>query len=207
MMLHGTAQVHARPGEEYGILWGYAIVREHATPVYYDEAKTKLSHVEYSGRPLVDVNGFYIRSNARTKLGNVYPDWFGGVTNSFSYKNLNLSFLVDFKKGGVVYSVTDWFGTQAGVLAKTAAINDKGHNIRDDVADGGGIRADGVYGKVNADGTISFLDASGNVVSTPVENQVILLHRTFTTITGERMKCRCLMQVLLNSVKYLLAIL
>ena len=166
-----NAQVHARPGEEYGVFWGYAIVRENAKKVYYDEAETQLSHIEYSGRPIVDPDGFYIRSNARTKLGNVYPDWFGGVTNSFTYKNLNLSFLVDFKKGGVVYSITDWFGSYAGVLAKTAAINDKGHNIREAVADGGGIKVEGVYGKVNTDGTISFLDADGNVVSTPVENQ------------------------------------
>lgn len=164
------ASVYAFPGKEYGILWGYAIVREKATPVYYDAAKTQLSHYVYTGRPLVDVDGFYIRSNTRTNLGNVYPDWFGGVNNSFSYKNLNLSFLVDFKKGGVVYSITDYFGIQSGVLAATAALNDKGKNVRDDVADGGGVKADGVYGKVNSNGTISFLDATGAVVTTPVAN-------------------------------------
>jgi len=167
-----NANVYAFPGREYGTLWGYAIVRENATPVYYDpNADVKvLSHYLYSGRPLVQPNGNYIRSNLRTDLGNVYPDWFGGINNSFSYKSFNLSFLVDFKKGGVVYSITDYFGVMSGVLASTAAMNDKGNNVRDDVADGGGVRADGVYGKVNADGTISYTDALGNVVTAPVEN-------------------------------------
>ncbi len=165
------AEVHARPGEEYGVLWGYAIVRENATPVYYDDDETQLSHVEYSGRPLINPdNGFYIRSNSRTNLGNVYPDWFGGVNNSFRYKDLTASFLIDFKKGGVVYSITDWFGMMSGVLEPTAAMNDRGHNVREASADGGGIKVDGVFGYVDEDGNIVFTDADGNDVSEPVVN-------------------------------------
>ncbi|HUS87394.1 MAG TPA: SusC/RagA family TonB-linked outer membrane protein [Bacteroidales bacterium] len=166
-----SAYVHARPGEEYGILWGYALVKEKATPVYYDDAETQLSHVIYEGRRLVNpATGYFIRSNSRTNLGNVYPDWFGGVNNVLSYKDLTLSFLVDFRKGGVIYSITDWFGVQAGVLEQTAAINDKGHNVREPVLDGGGVLVKGVYGRVASDGTIEFLDALGNVVTTPVES-------------------------------------
>jgi len=164
-----SAQVHARPGEEYGILWGYAVVKENDTPVYYDDAETQLSHVIYEGRRIVNPStGLYIRSNARTNLGNVNPDWFGGVNNTLSYKDLTLSFLIDFRKGGVIYSITDWFGVQAGVLDKTAAMNDRGHNVREPVADGGGVLVKGVYGRVNSDGTITYLDASGNVSATPV---------------------------------------
>jgi hypothetical protein len=90
--------VYAFPGKEYGTLWGYAIVRENVTPVYYDAEKTQLSHYIYSGRPLVTTAGRYIRSNARTDLGNIYPDWFGGINNSFTYKDFNFNFLVDFRK-------------------------------------------------------------------------------------------------------------
>ncbi|TSA39006.1 MAG: SusC/RagA family TonB-linked outer membrane protein [Porphyromonadaceae bacterium] len=163
--------VYAFPGQEYGTIWGYAIVRENASPVYYDEAKTQLSHYVYSGRPLVNTSGRYIRSGQRTDLGNVYPDWFGGITNSFSYKNFNLSFLVDFKKGGDIFSVTHMFGMYTGILESTAAINDNGKNIRDALADGGGILIkDAVYGKVNTDGTIAFLDAAGASVTAPVAN-------------------------------------
>lgn len=170
------ANVYAFPGREYGTLWGYAIVRENATPVYFDKEEKQLSHYIYSGRPIVDEDGYYIRSNLRTDLGNVYPDWFGGITNSISYKNFNMSFLIDVKKGGVIYSITDYFGMMAGTLEGTAAINDRGKNVRDAVADGGGVRVEGVYGMVNpVDGKIIFLDGAGslptNVVTTPVVNK------------------------------------
>ena len=165
-------QVRARPGKEFGELWGYAIVRENQKKVYYDKDETDLSHVEYSGRPLIKPNnGRYIRSNSRTILGNVYPDWFGGVNNAFIYKNFNFSFLIDFRKGGDIFSVTDWFGHYTGVLNGTAVKNDKGTNIRKDPANGGGIRVNGVYGYVDLNGDIQFTNESGTDVSSPVENQ------------------------------------
>jgi hypothetical protein len=128
----------------------------------------------YSGKPLVSTSGRYIRSNARTPLGNIYPDWFGGVNNSLTYKNLNLSFLVDFKKGGDIFSVTHMFGMDTGVLAETATINSNGKNIRDAISEGGGVLLDAVYGKVNADGTVSYTDQTGVVTSSPVENSTYI---------------------------------
>lgn len=163
--------VYAFPGKDYGTMFGYAIVREHAKPVYYDKSETQLAYYEYSGRPVVTTSGRYRRSGQRTPLGNVYPDWFGGINNSLTYKNLNLSFLVDFKKGGKIFSVSHMFGMYTGVLAPTAANNANGKNIRDAIADGGGYLINGaVYGKVNTDGTIAYTDADGNVTTTPVEN-------------------------------------
>ncbi len=165
------AYVYAIPGQEYGTLWGYAIVRENAKKIYYDKEETQLSHIEYSGRPLVGTNGRYIRSGARTDLGNIYPDWFGGVNNAFNYKDLSFSFLVDFRKGGLIHSVTNMWGKYTGILEETAAINANGKNIRDPLSEGGGKLIEGaVYGKVLSDGTIQFIDASGANVTTPVEN-------------------------------------
>jgi TonB-linked SusC/RagA family outer membrane protein len=172
--------VYAFPGQDYGTIFGYAIVREFAKPVYYDAAETQLAYYEYSGRPLVTKAGRYIRSGQRTPLGNIYPDWFGGITNSFSYKNLNLSFLVDFKKGGDIFSVTHMFGEYTGVLENTAATNANGKNVRDALADGGGVLIDGaVYGKVNTDGTIAYLDASGAASTSPVENSTYVAANTW----------------------------
>jgi len=58
-----------------------------------------------------------------------------------------------------------------GVLEETAATNANGKNIRDALDAGGGTLIEGaVYGKVNTDGTIAFLDGSGAASSTPVEN-------------------------------------
>lgn len=164
--------IQARPGQPYGQMWGYSLVREHAKDVYYDEAELEYSHTEYSGRPLISTSGRYIRANSRGPVGNVEPDWFGGVQNSFTYKNLNFGFLVDFRKGGDMFSVTNMFGMYAGILEGTALVNDNGVNMREDPDDGGGIKLDGVMGNVASDGSIVFTDADGNTVSEPIENSV-----------------------------------
>ncbi|MBK9390360.1 MAG: SusC/RagA family TonB-linked outer membrane protein [Bacteroidetes bacterium] len=166
-----NALAYAFPGKDYGTIFGYAIVREFAKPVYYDADQKQLAYYEYSGRPVVTATGRYRRSGARTPIGNIMPDWFGGVNNSFTYKNANLSFLVDFKKGGDIFSVTNMFGLYTGVLEETAAINANGKNVRDALADGGGVLIDGaVYGRVKTDGTVQYTTATGADSPTPVEN-------------------------------------
>jgi hypothetical protein len=172
--------VYAFPGKDYGTIFGYAIVRENAKPVYYDAAETQLAYYEYSGRPIVTTSGRYIRSGQRTPLGNVYPDWFGGITNSFTYKKINVSFLVDFKKGGDIFTVTHMFGMYTGILEETAATNANGKNVRDALADGGGYLIPGaVYGKVNTDGTIAYIDASGAASTTAVPNSTYVAENRY----------------------------
>lgn len=58
-----------------------------------------------SGVSLVGNNG-RILFNADQHLGNAQADWIGGLRNSFRYKQLSFSFLLDFKKGGDLYSGT-----------------------------------------------------------------------------------------------------
>ena len=163
-------RVYAREGEPYGQMLANDIVRENATIHYLEDGETT-DYVEYTGRRVVSTSGRLIRTPQRTIVGNVTPDWFGGVNNSLSYKDFNFSFLIDARKGGVQYSVTDWFGNYAGVMAVTAATNPKGNNVRDAVADGGGVFVeDAVYGSVNSDGTVQLTDADGNNVTSPVAN-------------------------------------
>jgi TonB-linked SusC/RagA family outer membrane protein len=50
-------------------------------------------------------NGLRIPGGRRL-LGNIYPDWIGGVSNSFRYRAATFSFLVDVRRGGVVMSNT-----------------------------------------------------------------------------------------------------
>lgn len=54
-------------------------------------------------------------------LGNIYPDWIGGISNSFRYKNASLSFLVDIRKGGVLFSSTASSLRTAGLAEETLA--------------------------------------------------------------------------------------
>ncbi len=40
------------------------------------------------------------------KIGNIFPDYTMGISNSFSYKGFSLSGLIDIRKGGVIFSGT-----------------------------------------------------------------------------------------------------
>lgn len=161
-------QVQARPGMPYGIMYGRGIVRE-TKEIEVDANGNELIH--YTGRPLVNPsNGMYIRTSQDIILGNVTPDFTGGIRNSFTYGDWDFSFLIDFRSGGDMYSITKWFGCYSGVLAETAAINVNGKNVRDPVEEGGGVLADGVYGKLDASGNIVFLDKDGNESATPIVN-------------------------------------
>ncbi len=99
---------------------------------------------EETGKRIVDEDGYFERATNQT-YGSYLPDWTGGVSNSISYKGLSLGVLIDFQKGGLLYSVSNRYGEYSGLLASTVGNNDKGNPQRDDVADGGGWRADGVF--------------------------------------------------------------
>lgn len=74
-----------------------------------------------------DANGnIIVKSNglpstvASQVLGNVNPDWLASISNEFSYKGISLGFLLDYRKGGDVFSVSQMFGTYSGLLKYTA---------------------------------------------------------------------------------------
>lgn len=58
------------------------------------------------GNRLVDGSSGEILYEENALLGNAEPDWLGGLRNSFTYKGFDLSFLLDFKYGGDLYSAT-----------------------------------------------------------------------------------------------------
>ncbi|MGN6166381.1 MAG: SusC/RagA family TonB-linked outer membrane protein [Flavisolibacter sp.] len=129
----GGVTLNAVVGEPYGVLKGSEFV-------YTDGQKT------------VDGDGYYeVTQSTNNIIGNVTPDWTGGINNRFSYKNISVGFLVDFKHGGDVYSVDQWYGQGTGLTANTAGLNDLGNPKRDDPANGGGVIFPGVTedGKVN----------------------------------------------------------
>lgn len=53
-------------------------------------------------------------------IGNVLPEWTGGIRNSFSYKGFSLSFLIDVRKGGDIYSSDMYYGLSSGLYPETA---------------------------------------------------------------------------------------
>lgn len=54
-----------------------------------------------------------ITTNDRTVIGNGQPDWYGGITNTFSYRNIDFSFMFQFCYGNDVYNATRMFNTQS----------------------------------------------------------------------------------------------
>ena len=66
---------------------------------------------------------------AKPLIGHAFPDWIGGINNSFTYKNFNLSFLFDTNQGGEVYSRTTNEGIKLGALEESTI-----QQIRDDPA-------------------------------------------------------------------------
>jgi TonB-linked SusC/RagA family outer membrane protein len=67
------------------------------------------------GQPVFEANGAPVQSASMQVIGNGIPDWTGGINNSFTFKNFNLSFLIDFKLGGDIYSGTNLRLTQWGL--------------------------------------------------------------------------------------------
>ncbi|WGQ10604.1 TonB-dependent receptor [Pedobacter gandavensis] len=54
----------------------------------------------------VDGNGL-IDSRDRVYVGNIYPKWTGGFTNTFNYKNFGLLVRFDYTAGHVIYNYTE----------------------------------------------------------------------------------------------------
>ncbi len=60
-----------------------------------------------SGQIMVNDAGLFLSEPQKKLVGNYQPDWIGGLSNTLSYGNLSLRFLVDARIGGKVYSGTD----------------------------------------------------------------------------------------------------
>lgn len=96
-----------------------------------------------AGLPILNADGTF-QPVLNDYFGSVLPDFTGGFFNNFSYKNINLSVGIDFQKGGKFFSLSEQWGNFSGLYKETAELNDKGKNVRDAVADGGGVRVKGV---------------------------------------------------------------
>jgi TonB-linked SusC/RagA family outer membrane protein len=105
-----------------------------------------------NGQKTVDNDGFYLFSETSNEvIGNPNPDWIGGINNTLKYKDFSLSFLVDMRKGGQLFTLDQYYGLATGIYPETAGLNDLGNPSRDAIADGGGVILPGVYadGKQN----------------------------------------------------------
>lgn len=126
--LQGGVSINARVGEPYGTIQG--------TDYLYNE----------NGDKIIGADGYYKRTpTSDVVIGNVNPDWTGGINNKFSFgSDWAFSFLVDFQKGGSVFSLDQWYGMGTGLYPETVFTNDLGNPVRNSLDNGGGLILDGV---------------------------------------------------------------
>jgi TonB-linked SusC/RagA family outer membrane protein len=139
--LQGGVTINARVGEPYGTIQG--------TDYVYDG----------NGNKVVGSNGYYIKSGTSDKiLGDINPDWTGGINNRFAYKNWAFSFLIDWQQGGSIFSLDQYYGLGTGLYAETVFTNDLGNPVRNDMSEGGGLVLPGV----KQDGSVNDIRVAGN---------------------------------------------
>jgi TonB-linked SusC/RagA family outer membrane protein len=102
-----------------------------------------------------DYRPTWVRGQRDEETWNFQPDWTGGLSTSFSYKDFTLGASFDFVIGGDFVSWTNMWATGSGLLAETAKTNDKGVNVREPIAKGGGVRVDGVVAETDANGNVT----------------------------------------------------
>ncbi|MGB6152999.1 MAG: SusC/RagA family TonB-linked outer membrane protein, partial [Pricia sp.] len=131
-----AVSLNAVVGERYGQIRG--------TNYVFDDA----------GNRVVDADGRYAETRDVENLGSVLPDYNMGFRNSFSYKNLSASFLIDVQQGGKFRSLTNIWGNYSGILENTAE-----GNIREE-----GLVLEGVTGDIayKDDGTYTVSNTAPN---------------------------------------------
>jgi len=128
--LYGTQRNDFRIENQVGQPWGQAIGR--------------LPKLDAQGKTVYTSTAGTLDYTINNNLGSVMPDFTGGLFNSMSYKGIDLTFSMDFQKGGQFYSLTKMYGDGTGLTARTVQNNDKGNPERMFPSLGGGVHITGV---------------------------------------------------------------
>jgi TonB-linked SusC/RagA family outer membrane protein len=96
-----------------------------------------------NGQPEVTADGAYV-NDPNVDYGSVLPKHTGGFQNTFNiFNNFTVGANLDWQIGGKFVSLSNMWGSFSGLTERTAAMNDRGHNVRDAVANGGGVKVVG----------------------------------------------------------------
>lgn len=118
----GEMSIEARPDLPFGNIVGYKYLRNE------------------NGDKVLNAAGAYQRETTTSVLGNIQPDFLSGITNTLTYKGLSLSFLIDIRKGGKIFSYSKLQQWSVG----TGKGTENGENL---IADGVILGSDGKYTK------------------------------------------------------------
>lgn len=117
----------ARVGQPYGALYGIGFEKAPDGQIIYKD-----------GLPMV--------ATTPSLLGNIQPDWTGGFSNTFTYKNFSLVVLIDVRVGGDFFDegtgTARWTGQyEETALGREEGIIGKGVKVVSTNADGSAVYA------------------------------------------------------------------
>ncbi len=92
----------------------------------------------HAGKLLFDDNGKPLRSTERELAGNLEPDWSLGWNNTIVYGKFDLSFLINARVGGKVFSQTESILDESGVSLRSGEARDLGYVTVDGVVESSG---------------------------------------------------------------------
>jgi hypothetical protein len=105
------------PGSAVGNIYGSTYLRYYGTKT--DDKVTLDKSLPYVINGAGTLAGFPIRDATQRILGNSQPDWIGGITNTFTYKNFSLSFLWETQQGQDRYNQLANFMSAFGIAKYT----------------------------------------------------------------------------------------
>lgn len=136
-----SVYLNAYVGQPFGSLVGQAYQRDETT-----------------GKILLGSNNMPLYTSATHNFGSVLPRYTGGFVNSFTFGKITAGAVIDFQKGGQFFSWSRMMAVKTGLAKETAAMNDKGFNVRDAVAAGGGVKVNGISATTGQEVT-AYVDA------------------------------------------------
>jgi len=113
-----------------------------------------------NGNRIVGENGTYNVTATPVIIGDALPDFVGGFSNTFSYKSIYLSALIDFQKGGDFFSYTNLYGNKSGMLQESAE-----GDIRENGLINPGVKEDGAVNDIVVTARTHFNADGGNRIS------------------------------------------
>lgn len=97
----------ARVGQPYGTLYGRRYLRSPEGEIVYSNGLPQLAPGTFA-------------------LGNIQPDWIGGISNTFTFKGFTLSSLLDIRMGGDLFDVGTGLARKTGMYEETAIGREEG---------------------------------------------------------------------------------
>ncbi|MGB3548162.1 MAG: SusC/RagA family TonB-linked outer membrane protein [Saprospiraceae bacterium] len=114
-----SASIRLIEGQPYGNIYGTSYARFNP-----DDSADPSLFIDEGAPILIGDDGFPVIESEQKILGNTQPDWFGAITNTFTYKSLSFSFMFDTRRGVQKYNQQGNFFAAFGIAPYTLDRNE-----------------------------------------------------------------------------------